>query len=323
MAQKVTGYIKLQIPAGKATPAPPVGPALGQHGVNIMAFTKEFNERTQKDIGYLIPVVITVYADRSFSFITKTPPGGCPYQEGCRYRERFRRAQQDEGRVHHEEAAGGDRQHQNARPERGEPGDGHQHDRRHLPQHGRYGHRLTVRITTLPLVGRIIPVLPQEDIMNHGKHYVDSKKLVDRTKLYDTEEALALCCQTAKAKFDETVELHVRRALTAVTRTSRCAAPSCCPTAPARTWVRVIAIAKGDAAKAAEEAGAMMVGDADLVAKIQNEGFIDFDVLVTTPDMMGPVGRLGKVWPPRPDAEPQGRYGHARCGPRRYRGEGR
>ena len=74
MAQKVTGYIKLQIPAGKATPAPPVGPALGQHGVNIMAFTKEFNERTQKDIVYLIPVVITVYADRSFSFITKTPP---------------------------------------------------------------------------------------------------------------------------------------------------------------------------------------------------------------------------------------------------------
>ena len=74
MAQKVVGYIKLQIPAGKATPAPPVGPALGQHGVNIMSFTKEFNERTQKDIGYLIPVVITVYADRSFSFITTTPP---------------------------------------------------------------------------------------------------------------------------------------------------------------------------------------------------------------------------------------------------------
>ena len=74
MAQKVVGYIKLQIPAGKATPAPPVGPALGQHGVNIMSFTKEFNERTQKDIGYLIPVVITVYADRSFSFIIKTPP---------------------------------------------------------------------------------------------------------------------------------------------------------------------------------------------------------------------------------------------------------
>ena len=74
MAQKVTGLVKLQIPAGKATPAPPVGPALGQHGVNIAAFTKEFNERTKNDVGMTIPVVITVYADRSFSFITKTPP---------------------------------------------------------------------------------------------------------------------------------------------------------------------------------------------------------------------------------------------------------
>ena len=74
MAQKVVGFIKLQIPAGKATPAPPVGPALGQHGVNIMAFTKDFNERTKNDIGLVIPVVITVYADRSFTFITKTPP---------------------------------------------------------------------------------------------------------------------------------------------------------------------------------------------------------------------------------------------------------
>ena len=74
MAQKVVGLIKLQIPAGKATPAPPVGPALGQHGVNIVAFTKDFNERTKNDIGLIIPVVITVYADRSFTLITKTPP---------------------------------------------------------------------------------------------------------------------------------------------------------------------------------------------------------------------------------------------------------
>ena len=74
MAKKVTGLIKLQIPAGKATPAPPVGPALGQHGVNIMGFCKEFNEKTAKQAGLIIPVVITVYQDRSFSFITKTPP---------------------------------------------------------------------------------------------------------------------------------------------------------------------------------------------------------------------------------------------------------
>lgn len=74
MAKKITGYIKLQISAGKATPAPPVGPALGQHGVNIMGFCKEFNEKTAKQAGYIIPVVITVYADRTFSFIMKTPP---------------------------------------------------------------------------------------------------------------------------------------------------------------------------------------------------------------------------------------------------------
>ncbi|MBO5725718.1 MAG: 50S ribosomal protein L11 [Clostridia bacterium] len=83
MAQKITGYIKLQIPAGKATPAPPVGPALGQHGVNIMAFTKEFNERTKNDAGLIIPVVITVYADRSFSFITKTPPAAVLIKKAC------------------------------------------------------------------------------------------------------------------------------------------------------------------------------------------------------------------------------------------------
>ena len=84
MAQKVTGFIKLQIPAGKATPAPPVGPALGQHGVNIMAFTKEFNERTKDKAGLKIPVVITDYADKSFSFITKTPPAREHIKKACK-----------------------------------------------------------------------------------------------------------------------------------------------------------------------------------------------------------------------------------------------
>ena len=84
MAQKVVGYIKLQIPAGKATPAPPVGPALGQYGVNIMAFIKDFNERTKNDIGLIIPVVITVYADRSFTFITKTPPAAVLIKKACK-----------------------------------------------------------------------------------------------------------------------------------------------------------------------------------------------------------------------------------------------
>jgi large subunit ribosomal protein L11 len=84
MAKKVVGLIKLQIPAGKATPAPPVGPALGQHSVNIMGFCKEFNERTAKDAGLIIPVVITVYADRSFTFITKTPPAAVLIKKACK-----------------------------------------------------------------------------------------------------------------------------------------------------------------------------------------------------------------------------------------------
>ena len=83
MAQKVVGLIKLQIPAGKATPAPPVGPALGQHGVNIVAFTKDFNERTKNDAGLIIPVVITVYEDRTFTFITKTPPAAVLIKKAC------------------------------------------------------------------------------------------------------------------------------------------------------------------------------------------------------------------------------------------------
>ncbi len=134
--------------------------------------------------------------------------------------------------------------------------------------------------------------------MKHGKHYVDSAKLVDRTKLYETEEGITLCCQTAKAKFDETVELHVRLGVDSRHADQQVRGAVVLPHGTGKN-VRVIAICKGDAAKAAEEAGAMIVGDADLIAKIQTEGFVDFDVLVTTPDMMGQVGRLGKIQGPR------------------------
>lgn len=134
--------------------------------------------------------------------------------------------------------------------------------------------------------------------MKHGKKYVDSAKTVDSTKLYDAGEALELVCKTAKAKFDETVELHVRLGVDGRHADQQVRGAVVLPHGTGKD-VRVIAIAKGDAAKAAEEAGAMMVGDADLVAKIQNEGFVDFDVLVTTPDMMGLVGRLGKILGPR------------------------
>ena len=134
--------------------------------------------------------------------------------------------------------------------------------------------------------------------MKHGKKYIDAAKLIENNKTYDPTEALELCCKTATAKFDETVELHVRLGVDSRHADQQVRGAVVLPNGTGKN-VRVIAIAKGDAAKAAEEAGAMMVGDADLVAKIQNEGFIDFDVLVTTPDMMGQVGRLGKILGPR------------------------
>ena len=143
MAQKVTGYIKLQIPAGKATPAPPVGPALGQHGVNIMSFTKEFNERTKNDIGMIIPVIITVYA-RPFLHLCHQDPACCrPDQEGCRHRDRFRYAEQDEGRQDHQGTGPEDRRAEDARPQRRFPGSRYVDGRRHLPFHGYRGCGLT------------------------------------------------------------------------------------------------------------------------------------------------------------------------------------
>ena len=134
--------------------------------------------------------------------------------------------------------------------------------------------------------------------MFRGKKYQNSAKQIDRATLYESKDAFEIICKTASAKFDETVELHVRLGVDSRHADQQVRGAVVLPHGTGRD-VRVIAICKGDAAKAAEEAGAMMVGDADLIAKIQNEGFVDFDVLVTTPDMMGQVGRLGKVLGPR------------------------
>ena len=133
--------------------------------------------------------------------------------------------------------------------------------------------------------------------MKHGKKYIDAAKLIENNKTYDPNEALELCCKTATAKFDETVELHVRLGVDSRHADQQVRGAVVLPNGTGKN-VRVIAIAKGDAAKAAEAAGAQEVGDDDLIAKIAG-GYLDFDVLGTTPDMMGRVGRLGKVLGPR------------------------
>jgi len=132
----------------------------------------------------------------------------------------------------------------------------------------------------------------------HGKKYLNSVKLYDKTKLYDIAEALELCTKTATAKFDETIEVHVRLGVDSRHADQQVRGAVVLPHGTGKK-VRVAVVAKGDAAKAAEAAGAEFIGDTDLIARIQNENFMDFDVLITTPDMMGQIGRLGKILGPR------------------------
>ena len=134
--------------------------------------------------------------------------------------------------------------------------------------------------------------------MFKGKKYQDSAKLVDRTKLYDANEAIALVCQTSKAKFDETIELHIRLGVDSRHADQQVRGAVVLPHGTGKT-VRTLVFAKGDKAAAATEAGADYVGDVDLVQKIMNENWFEFDVVIATPDMMGVIGRLGKVLGPK------------------------
>lgn len=134
--------------------------------------------------------------------------------------------------------------------------------------------------------------------MKHGKKYIESAKLVDRANLYDTKEALELAVKTASAKFDETVEVHVRLGVDSRHADQQVRGAVVLPNGTGKS-VRVAVFAKGPDADAATEAGAEVVGAEDLVAKIQGEGFMDFDVCIAAPNMMGLVGRLGKILGPR------------------------
>ena len=134
--------------------------------------------------------------------------------------------------------------------------------------------------------------------MFKGKKYQDSAKLVDRTKLYDAEEALALVCQTSKAKFDETIELHIRLGVDSRYADQQVRGAVVLPNGTGKK-VRTLVFAKGDKAEAAKAAGADYVGAEDMVAKIQTENWFDFDVVIASPDMMGVIGRLGKILGPK------------------------
>src|SRR5665648_1032748 len=210
MAKKVEGIIKLQVPAGNATPAPPIGPALGQKGVNIMDFCKQFNAKTADQPGMIIPVVITVYADRSFTFITKTPPAAV--------------------------------------------------------------------------------LLKKAADIKSGSGEPNNKKVATIT----TEQAKEI----AKAKFDETIEVHIKLGVDGRHADQQVRGAIVLPHGTGKTN-KVLVFAKGAKALEAEAAGADYVGGEELAKKIQTENWFDFDVVVATPDMMGVVGRLGKILGPK------------------------
>ena len=273
MAKKVLTTIKLQANAGQASPAPPVGPALGQHGINIMEFCKAFNAQTQSETGTVIPVVITVYEDRSFTFITKTPPAAVLIRRRSKS-ARARASPTAQGRHDHPGAAARDRRAQARRPQRPRRRSGRQDHRRHRPLDGRRGGTMS----------------------RHGSATPSGSTKVDREREYAPAEAIALVRASRAPNSTSPSKSTSAPASTFVTPTSSCAARSRCPTASARTSSRRLRPGRQGRARP-KQAGADVVGGDDLAKRIE-EGFDDFDVAIATPDMMSVVGRLGRVLGP-------------------------
>ena len=276
MAKKKTlALVKLQIKAGAATPAPPVGTALGQHGVNIMDFCRQYNEATQQFAGQIIPVELTIYEDRSFSFVTKQPPAaelikaaaGIEKGSDIPNRNKVGRLTQDQVRKIAEQKMddlnANDVEHGDA------------DHRRHRPQHGRGGGRMTA----------------------HGKRYREAEGKVDREKEYAPGEAFKVLKSLPDAKFDETVEIAFNLGIDPRKADQMVRGTVSLPNGTGRS-VRVAVFAVGDKAREATEAGADVVGGEELVEEVI-KGNIDFDAAVATPDMMAVVGKAGRVLGPR------------------------
>ena len=277
MAKKVTGFLKLQVPAGAANPSPPIGPALGQRGLNIMEFCKAFNAQTQKmEKGIPIPVIITTYQDRSFTFEMKTPPVSYFLKKAAKLesgsktpgRDPVGKVTQGSGaRNRRAEDEGFELQHDRS---------GDEDDRGLRPLDGPHG-----GVTIMPI----------------GKRTKTAREGIDPAKAYPLAEAVKLVKERAKAKFDETIEIAMNLGVDPKHADQMVRGVVNLPNGSGRT-VRVGVFARGAKADEAKAAGADVVGAEDLVEKV-GKGEIDFDRCIATPDMMPLVGRLGKVLGPR------------------------
>ena len=309
--KKVVGLIKLQIQAGQANPAPPVGPALGQHGVNIMEFCKAYNAATENQRGNVIPVEITVYEDRSFTFNLKTPPAaklllkaaGVPKGSGEPHKTKVAKVTWDQVR----EIAETKKEDLNAN----DIDAGRQDHRRHRPVDGDHrrvaegGSTATTAAEFQPQTrGRAsfgptnhnsrLGLIPMS---KNSKAYREAAEKVDKERLYTPLEAAKLAKETASKKQDATVEVAIRLGVDPRKADQMVRGTVNLPNGTGKT-ARVAVFAVGDKAEQAQAAGADIVGSDDLIEKIQG-GFLDFDAAIATPDQMAKVGRVARILGPR------------------------
>ncbi len=305
MAKKIQIVLTLQLPAGKATPAPPVGTALGPHGINIVEFTKSYNEKTADKSGQIIPAQITVYEDRSFSFILKTPPAADLLRKAAGIEKGSGTPEEGDDRPRDPRPGPRDREHQDGRPVGQRHRRGRQGHRGHRPFDGHRGRQArTSSPAPAGTPARVTPTRGQrvgeagrpgrkERDMAHGKNYVEAAKLVDRTRLYAPDEAAQLAKDTTTVKFDATIEAHLRLGVDPRHADQMVRGTVVLPNGTGKV-VRAAVFAQGEKAQEALRAGADEVGAEDLVKKIE-AGWLEFDVALATPDLMGQVGRLGKI----------------------------
>src|ERR1700722_19459323 len=268
--RKVFGLIKLQIKAGEANPAPPVGPALGQHGVNIMEFCKAYNAATDSQRGNVVPVEITVYEDRSFTFALKTPPA-------ARLLLKAAKVAKGSAEPHVTKVAKvtWDQVREIAETKKADPVGGPA-SVRHQPQPNI---RLDYRMS------------------KNSKEYRAALEKVDRDNLYTPLQAAKLAKETSSTKQDSTVEVAIRLGVDPRKADQMVRGTVNLPHGTGKT-ARVAVFAVGEKADEATAAGADVVGSDDLIEKIQG-GFLDFDAAIATPDQMAKVGRIARILGPR------------------------
>ncbi len=294
--RRVVAIVKIQLPAGKATPAPPVGTALGPHGVQTMEFCKQYNAATEDKAGQVIPVEITIFEDRSFTFVLKTPPTPVLIRQAAGLEKGSATAgRQVVGTITDAQVAEiaqikmpdlNANDIEAAKPRWPAPPGPWASKSRLDNNPGARGR---------PHPG---PANEREAVMpKHGKKYVDAARRLDREQAHGPGEALDLASSLTTAKFDETVELAVRLGVDPRRADQVVRGTVALPSGTGKQ-VRVAVFAAGEAAEAARAAGADVVGSDDLVARVDG-GFMDFDVAIATPDLMGQVGRLGRKLGPR------------------------